>query len=100
MAKKAELIHYDAACRAIGQAVATDEVLRIRDKAAMMKMYARQAKNRELEIQAAEIRHRAERRVGQLIDQQRATVGLAKGTRGALKGRHASGGARLAPPEK
>ena len=44
-----------------------------------MRAYARQAKNRELEVDAAEIRMRAERRVGQLIAGQKATVGLATG---------------------
>ena len=42
------LIRYDAACRAIAQARATDEVLKIRDQSAMLRAYARQAKNREL----------------------------------------------------
>ena len=38
----------------------------IRDKAEAMRAYAKQAKNKELEIDAAEIRMRAERKVGEL----------------------------------
>jgi hypothetical protein len=53
-------------------------VRRIRNQAVMLRAYAKQAKNRQLEIDAAEIRIRAERRVGELIAEQRQGVGLAK----------------------
>ncbi|MGQ0563323.1 MAG: MT-A70 family methyltransferase, partial [Gemmatimonadota bacterium] len=43
------------------------------------KAYARLAKNRDLEVDAAEIRLRSERRLGELIAEQKRTVGLAKG---------------------
>ena len=56
--------------------------------------YARQAKNRELEVDAAEIRMRAERRLGELIRAQKETVGLATG------GGDTSGGSRKAPPQE
>jgi hypothetical protein len=44
--------------------------------------FAKQAKNRQLEVDAAEIRIRAERRVGELMQAQRETVGLATGAKG------------------
>lgn len=74
-----ELIKYEAVCRALAEAVAVDEVVDIRNKADAMRFYARQAKNLDLEISAAQIRTRAERRLGQMILEQIATVGLAKG---------------------
>jgi hypothetical protein len=43
-----------------------------------MRAYARQAKNKQIEIDASEIRFRAERRLGELMAAQRETVGLAK----------------------
>lgn len=72
------LVRYDTACRALAEAKAVDEVLDIRDKAEALRAYGRIAKNRVLEVDAAEIRMRAERRIGELMAQQRATAGLAK----------------------
>ena len=43
--------------------------------------YARQAKNRQLEADAAEIRMRSTRRLGEMVDEQRRTVGLNRGPR-------------------
>lgn len=76
------LIKYDAACQALAAATAVDEVKDISDKAEAMRAYARQAKNRGLEIDAAEIRIRAERRLGELIVTQKETVGLNTGAMG------------------
>jgi N6-adenosine-specific RNA methylase IME4 len=73
---------YDTACRALAEARQIDEVKDWADKAAAIRVYARQAKNRELEINAIEIRARAERRLGELIQTQEKTVGLNKGARG------------------
>jgi len=93
------LAKYDAACRALALAKSVDEVQAIRNSAAALRAYAKQAKNRQLEIDAVEIRLRAERRVGELIAAQKETVGLAKGTKGQLKGRDRSGGSVTVPPE-
>jgi hypothetical protein len=75
------LVKYDAACRALAEAKAVDEVAHIRGVAEAMRAYAKQAKNKQLEIDAAEIRFRAERRVGELMQAQRETVGLSEGGR-------------------
>jgi hypothetical protein len=77
------LVRYEAACKALADAKSVDEAKRIRDVADAMRAYAKQARNRQLEIDAAEIRMRAERRVGELILRQKATVGerLAQGRR-------------------
>lgn len=75
------LIKYEAACRAIAEAVSVDEVLQIRDQAEMLRAAGRIAKNRDLEMQAIEIRMRGERRLGEIIKAHDETVGLNKGGR-------------------
>jgi len=73
------LANYDAACSALAAAVAVDEVKDIRAKAEAVRAYAKQAKNRQMEVDAAEIRIRAERRLGELMSAQGETVGKAAG---------------------
>jgi hypothetical protein len=62
-----ELVRYDAMCRAIAEAYEVDEVKDIRDKAMAIALYAKQANNHEAELQAIQIRVRAERKAGELL---------------------------------
>ena len=88
------LVRYDAACQAISEAKRLDEVIDIRDKAEAMRAYARQAKNKELEVDAAEIRIRAERRLGQIL----AVTEKNKGTAGTGNA-NTTGGLVAGPPD-
>jgi len=76
-----ELVKYDAACRALADAVSIDEVKEFRDQSEALRAYAKQAKNKQLEIQAAEIRIRAERRIGELMAAQRDSGAMSEGGR-------------------
>jgi len=76
------LVKYEAACKAIADCKSVDEAKNIRNVAEAMRAYARKANNRKLEVDAIEIRIRAERRLGEMIAAQKATVGLNVGKRG------------------
>ena len=67
MTKVVTLAHYDAACRELELAKSVDEAKDLRNKAEAMRAYARQAKNKKAELYAAEIRIRAERKLGELL---------------------------------
>jgi len=79
------LVKYDAACRGLSRALATAKTVtdarKVGYSAEALRAYAKQAKNKLLEVDAAEIRIRSERRVGELIAVQRETVGLDRGGR-------------------
>lgn len=85
------LVRYEAAVKALAECKAVDEVKAWADKAAAMQAYGKMAKDKTLEVDAAEIRIRAERRLGELLAQQKAGGGLAKGVR--MGGRAADGSA-------
>jgi hypothetical protein len=72
-------LKYNAAVKALAEAHGVDEANQIRAEAAKWKAYALQAKDRQLVAYATAIRLRAERRIGQLMQAQRETVGLSKG---------------------
>lgn len=82
------LIRYDAACRALAEAKSVDDVKDIRDRSEAMRAYAKQAKNKQLEVDAAEIRIRAERRLGEMIAAQRDAGDLSKGAQGTGSNQH------------
>jgi len=58
---------YNSACHALAQARTLIEVKDIADRAAALKEYGRLAQDRTLEIDAAELRILAERRLGQIL---------------------------------
>ena len=72
------ITEYETACQALAEARTVYEVKDIHDQAVAMAAYARQAKNRELEADAIEIRMRATRRMDQMRMAQKQTIGLAK----------------------
>ena len=91
------LSRYDVACRAVAEAKAVDDIVEIVGQANAVHAYARQAKNRQMEIDAAEIRIRAERRLGELMAAQKASVGVNSGAAG--QGRPKIGGVPNTPPK-
>jgi N6-adenosine-specific RNA methylase IME4 len=95
MSNETPLVLYENACRAVAEAKTVDECKSIRDKAVAMQAYARQAKNRDLEADALEIRMRATRHLDQLRQAQKQTVGLATG--GEHGGRVGKDGLRKNP---
>jgi hypothetical protein len=75
------LMILDGFRREIADAKSTDEIISIGNKAIALATYARKATDRQLEAEAVAIQMEAERRLGQMMQQQRETVGLNKGGR-------------------
>jgi N6-adenosine-specific RNA methylase IME4 len=86
---------YDAACRALAEAKAVDEVVTIEGVAAQLAAAARVANNHQAEADAVALRMRAMRRLGQLMQAQKESVGLASG--GEHGGRRRIDGSRENP---
>lgn len=63
------IMSYDAARHAIDQARTIDDAKGMADKAAALRVYARQARDPEMEAMVCEIRIRARRRIGELTGQ-------------------------------
>jgi N6-adenosine-specific RNA methylase IME4 len=74
------LLKYDAACRAVAEAKTLDEVRDWEDKAAAVREYTRRVGNRDLELDAIEIRERARRRRGELLLALKAEGKLTQGS--------------------
>src|ERR1700733_555349 len=72
---------YEAARQALADVRSVDEVKEIRDQAEAMRAYARMANDTEIELYAAEIKVRAERRLGEMIQEQKEAGGLHEGGR-------------------
>jgi hypothetical protein len=83
-AEVSELVKYEAAKFALSECVRVDEVKDIRDKSAAIAAAARIAKDKQLEIDASEIRIRAERRLGEMLIEQKNGEGLNKGAAGSV----------------
>lgn len=91
-----QLVRYEAAVFALAECKAVDEVKAWADKAAAMQAYGRMAKNKRLEVDAAEIRIRAERKLGELLASHKAQGDMAKG----IRGRFAEGNSRALQDEE
>lgn len=82
----------------IAQAETIDQVTDIRKKAMALAAYAPHANKRQLKEEAEAIRMMAERRIGQMMQEQKKTVGFNAGTAG--RGRPTKGGFSKNPPKK
>jgi hypothetical protein len=71
------IARYDAACRALAEARSVDDVREIVNFAGGQRAYAKMAKKSKPGSRRLRIRKRAERRLGDMMQEQRETVGLA-----------------------
>lgn len=73
------LLKYDAACAALAESLRVDEVMAIHDRWEAIRHCQRIAGNYALEADAAEVRERAERRLGELLVAAKAKGQVAPG---------------------
>ncbi len=89
--RPAALQRIEEACRTIAECHQVDTVKKIRDQAAAMRAFLRQQKaSREIQNDAAEIKLRAERRIGELLIEQKASGTRDAGGRGRVGLRRAT----------
>lgn len=79
MSEQMSLTRYEAAREALAEAVRVDEVQQVRNAGLQMKAYARIAKDRKLQADAAAIVIHAERKLGVLIQSAKETGQLGIG---------------------
>lgn len=89
-------VEYSTATRAVAALVRIEQAKHAVDAADVMELYAYKAKDGDLAGDAAEIKVRATRKIGEINDAERQADKQAKGTRG--KGRPALGGVVETPP--
>lgn len=70
---------YQAACAALADCLTLDEVLDVKDEADRLKLYAKQADDREFMADVAELMLRARRQLGLILQQARAAGQIASG---------------------
>jgi hypothetical protein len=73
------ITHFDKAKSELAKAKSIIEVMKVIDLSKMAKAVAQVSKDTSLEAEAIATRKMAERRLGQMIAEQKATVGLSKG---------------------
>jgi hypothetical protein len=73
-----DLVLYEAARTALAAAKSVDEVKKVLNEAAAIAAYSKIARDRTLEADAIEIRKRAERRLGEMMREQKAAGLMAK----------------------
>src|SRR3954464_8417956 len=83
---------WNDAKKALAIVTTITEAKAVRGKAITIQVWAHQAKDPELMGRAVQARMWAERRIGELIEEQRAAGKLAKGRRGKKKGRGGENG--------
>ena len=83
-----QLKNYDAAVLAIAECSRIDEVKNIKDRAEVMRAYAKQSKNFDTMNQASAIRLRAEYRMGEMLRDQRESGMMNKGAMGKPGNEH------------